>query len=101
NGFLHDSQVRGDAWGLRTLAYAAFVSPDATPEKTYFDDKIRNNIALWEGEHDVPLSDPTRRAQWTWAQRYSRDSRGPSPLRLWEDRGPEFVQPPLFRDGRV
>lgn len=100
NGFLHDSQVRGDAWAFRTLSYAAFLSPDETPERAYFEDKLLNNIAAWEGEHDLPLSDPTRRSQWAWAARY-RDPRGPSPLGLWQDQGPDLVQSPVATDGRV
>ena len=101
NGFLHDTQVRGDAWGFRTLSYAAFLSPDGTPEQEYFDDKLRNNIAAWEGEHDVALSDPTRRAQWSWGARHGRDPRGPSPLGLWQDQGLDLVQSPVPRNGRV
>ncbi len=99
-GYLHDTQLRGDAWGFRTLAYAAALSPDETPEKAYFEDKLRNNIAAWEGEHDLPLSDPSRLADWTWARTYRLDPRGASPLGIWQD-GPAFVQPPLYTDGRL
>ncbi|HKW94431.1 MAG TPA: right-handed parallel beta-helix repeat-containing protein [Methylomirabilota bacterium] len=101
NGFLHDTQVRGDAWGFRTLSYAAFLSPQGTPEQDYFDDKLRNNIAAWEGDHDVPLSDPAKEAQWSWAAKHTRDPRGPSPLGLWRDRGPRFVEAPVVQDGQV
>jgi hypothetical protein len=100
-GYLHDSQLRGDAWGFRTLAYAAFLSPDGTAEKAYFEDKLRNNIAAWEGEHDIPVSEPSRLPQWTWAQRHLRDPRGPSPLGIWQEFGPAGVQVPLFVDGRI
>ncbi len=100
-GYLHDSQLRGDAWGFRTLAYAAFLSPDDTAEKAYFEDKLRNNIAVWEGRHEVPLSDPSRLADWTWAMTHGRDPQGVSPLGIWQDRGRPFVQAPLYTDGRV
>jgi len=100
-GYLNDSQLRGDAWGFRTLAYAAFLSPDGTPEKAYFEDKLRNNIAAWEGEHDVPLSDPARAADWTWARRHWLDPQGVSPLGIWRDRSVLFVQPPLYTNGRI
>jgi hypothetical protein len=100
-GYLHDGQVRGDAWGFRTLAYAAFISPDGTPERAYFDDKLRNNIAAWEGEHEVPLSDPSRLSHWNWARAYGRDPKGVSPLGSWKDRDERFVQPPLYTDGRL
>ena len=38
------------------MAYAAFVSPDGEPEGPYFADKVRNNVAMLEGEHGVAFS---------------------------------------------
>ena len=38
-------QIRGDAWGLRNIADAAWIAPDNDPEAKYFEEKIRNNIA--------------------------------------------------------
>jgi len=38
-------QIRGDAWGLRNIADAAWIAPDGDPEAKYFEEKIRNNIA--------------------------------------------------------
>jgi hypothetical protein len=95
-GYLMDSELRGDAWGLRTLAYGAFLSPDGTPEQVYFDDKIKNNVALWEGERDLALSYSTKQSNWNWANVNRRD---PSPLGVWKDRGPLFIQSPLRKDG--
>lgn len=95
-GYLMDSQLRGDAWGFRTMAYAAFISPDATPEKAYFEDKLKNNIALWEGERDVPLSYSAKQSHWAWANTNRRD---PSPLGVWRDRNAGFIQAPLREDG--
>ncbi len=94
-GFLHDTQVRGDAWGFRTLAYASFVSPDGSPEKAYFEDKLLNNIAEWEGGHDIPLDIPFKRKEWNFGHTQRRDPRGISPLGAWADRGSEFVQAPM------
>ncbi|MBI4892556.1 MAG: hypothetical protein HY821_18165 [Acidobacteria bacterium] len=51
-GFIND-QTRGNAWGLRTLAHAAWATPDGTPEKTYFTDKVYRNLAILEGVADV------------------------------------------------
>jgi len=48
-----NGQTRGNAWGLRTVAHAAFATPDGTPEKTYFMDKVYRNIAVIEGIADV------------------------------------------------
>jgi hypothetical protein len=94
-GFLHDTEVRGNAWSFRTLAYAAFISPDGSPEKTYFEDKLLNNIAEWEGVHEIPLDIPGKRKGWAFGHDRARDPRGASSLGFWADRGLEFVQPPL------
>ena len=46
-------QTRGQAWGLRDVAHAAFVAPDGSPEKAYFTEKIANNIEVEEGNHNI------------------------------------------------
>jgi hypothetical protein len=94
-GFLHDTEIRGDAWGFRTLTYAAFISPDGSAEKAYFEDKLLNNIAEWEGAHDVQLDIPAKKKEWNFGHSKRRDSRGISPLGSWADRDAEFVQPPI------
>lgn len=38
------SQIRGVAWGLRNIIDAAVMAPNGTPEKTYFESKVQNNI---------------------------------------------------------
>ena len=99
-GFLHDTQLRGDAWSFRTLAYAAFASPDGTPEKAYFEDKLLNNIAEWEGALDIPLDLSAKRHEWEFGHAQRRDPKGISPLGSWGDRGSEFVQPPIKRTAK-
>ena len=37
-------------WPLRALGQAALLSPDGTPEKTYFTRMLENNIAVTEGK---------------------------------------------------
>lgn len=44
SGLLTWDQIRGQAWGLRTLAHAAYITPDAHPLKSYFVEKLENNI---------------------------------------------------------
>lgn len=46
-------EVRSRAWGLRSLAYAAMMTPDGMPEKTYFTNKLNNNIAVDEGFFNI------------------------------------------------
>ena len=67
-------QIRGQAWALRNLVEAIVMTPDATPEKSYFHSKLQNNVALREGFFDLreglffePASDcaaPCRQSLW-------------------------------------
>ncbi len=43
-GILSD-QIRGNAWGLRNIADAAWIAPDGESEARYFEEKVRSNIA--------------------------------------------------------
>ena len=78
---------RLEAWALRTMSYAAFVSPDGEPEGPYFTDKVRNNVAMLEGEHGVSLSvhdtaDRTAAYNYGKVELYTQ-SHNPSPLGAW------------------
>ena len=46
-------QTRGAAWGLRDVAQSAFVSPDSSPQKAYYTEKLDNNIAVEEGFQNI------------------------------------------------
>jgi hypothetical protein len=41
-------QVRGQAWTLRTLAEAAYITPDNDPQKANFTAMVNNNIDWYE-----------------------------------------------------
>ena len=41
------NQVRGQAWALRTLGQAAYVTPDSHPLKSYFTNIVANNLAWY------------------------------------------------------
>jgi hypothetical protein len=43
-GLLYSNQVRGQAWSLRTLAEAAYISPDNDRLKGHFTQVLNNNI---------------------------------------------------------
>ena len=47
-------QIRGNGWVLRSRVNAAFLSPDGSPEKTYFNELVEDALALWEGQRDHP-----------------------------------------------
>jgi hypothetical protein len=43
-GLVRDEQVRGQAWSMRTLAEAAYISPDNDPLKADFQAILNNNL---------------------------------------------------------
>jgi hypothetical protein len=93
-------QSRAQAWTFRTLAMTVAITPDATPEKTYFLAKFQNNIAVREGAQDIqdghfyePAPDcakPCRDTRW----RLGRDIYGTADrntLQYFERGGTAFV----------
>ncbi|WP_229407898.1 hypothetical protein [Massilia puerhi] len=50
-GLLHSNQVRGQAWGLRTLAHAAFITPDSDSLKSHFMGFMQNNLAWYNANY--------------------------------------------------
>lgn len=43
-GLVQWDQVRGQAWSLRTLGHAAYITPDTHSLKKYFVDRVGNNL---------------------------------------------------------
>ncbi|MGB6886524.1 MAG: Ig-like domain-containing protein [Candidatus Acidiferrum sp.] len=101
-GVLNQSQYgRGVAWSFRTVTHGWLASPDGTPEQAYFNDKLQNSIAGFEGEKAIPLSDSTRQAVWTWAQQNFSDPNGVSPLHFYAAGESDFIEFPVRTDGFV
>lgn len=50
-GLLHSNQVRAQAWGLRTLAHAAFITPDSDRLKAHFMEFMHNNLAWYNATY--------------------------------------------------
>lgn len=46
-GLVRWQQVRGQAWSLRTLGQAAYITPDAHPLKNYFVKQLDNNLNFY------------------------------------------------------
>ncbi|MEE9385066.1 MAG: hypothetical protein V3V08_16800 [Nannocystaceae bacterium] len=46
-GLVINDQLRAQAWGLRTIAQAAWATPDSHPLKRYFEDKLANNLEAY------------------------------------------------------
>jgi hypothetical protein len=79
---LGDGQIRSEAWGLRSVAFAAFMAPDGTPESAYYTQKLMNNIAMREGRYDIrngAFYDPSPSSRWSWG-RSARGLNKPNPL---------------------
>jgi hypothetical protein len=108
-GYVNHTNVRGDAWGFKALVQAAFLSPDGSPERSYFDDKVRNNIAMFEGVQNLALSDPSRWSHWNWGRNnragnpYWQALTGwtESPIGQWSTGTSAFIQSPLRSDGAL
>jgi hypothetical protein len=49
NAFGYWAQVRGKAWGMRTLAHATFITPDSHPWKATARDSINLNVDVLQG----------------------------------------------------
>jgi hypothetical protein len=50
-GFFKSLQERGQAWDLRTLGQAAFITPDDHPQKTGLLSKLNNNIDYYTNKY--------------------------------------------------
>jgi hypothetical protein len=57
-GLLKWSQIRGQAWSLRTLGHAAYITPDNHPLKAYFAEKLRNNLEWYRAYAAGPTASP-------------------------------------------
>jgi hypothetical protein len=101
DGYFNDSETRGNAWSYRTTAYAAFLSPDGSPEKAYFEDKLLNNIAKDEGRQNLPCDIPGKQAHCDWGRKNQLPSTGASPLGFWDEGNAGLVDGPVKTDGSV
>jgi len=57
-GYWYIDQERGTDWQARENVLGAFIAIDGSPEKAYFEDKLRANLAVWEGVHNIPYDIP-------------------------------------------
>jgi hypothetical protein len=71
-GLIHGNQVRAQAWALRDLADAAWIVPDDWPEKTYFDTRVKNNLAYYNQAFYGP---PERSLMGWWGELNPADNR--------------------------
>lgn len=50
-GLLYSEQVRGQAWAMRALGETARALPDGHPMKAYFEQRLSNNLAWYNGHY--------------------------------------------------
>ena len=50
-GLVQSDQVRGQAWALRTLAEAAYITPDSHPLKSHFTQVLDSNLDWYNAEY--------------------------------------------------
>lgn len=51
SGLVKPEQVRGQAWALRTIAEAAYITPDGEPLKTAFDSIVKANLKWYNDNY--------------------------------------------------
>jgi len=52
-GLVRWQQLRGQAWSLRTLGHAAYITPDTHPLKAYFAKQLDNNLDYYHATYVV------------------------------------------------
>ena len=50
-GLVVNDQIRAQAWGLRTIGHAAYITPDDHPLKDYFVQKLNNNLDWYNANY--------------------------------------------------
>lgn len=88
-GALYFSEIRSQAWNLRTRLHTVDVTPDTMPEQIYFKKLTHNAIALWDGFYNRTKSVYSGDALWTFGREivakhsFSHTNGEPSPLGFW------------------
>ena len=52
-GLLRNEQIRGQAWSLRTLGQAAYITPDTHPMKAYFNQRVAHNLDWYNATYTI------------------------------------------------
>jgi hypothetical protein len=90
-------ELRGEAWGIRSIAETAFIAPDGTPEKTYFTTSVNDLLGIWEGNLGITGTsyDGTMPKQWAQTQgdpESSAPGRTPPGTHLWQSFGTAAIK---------
>jgi chitodextrinase len=99
-----DDEVRGEAWVFRNRVQTAFMTPDGTPEKSFFDQLTKDAIAKWEGQRKITSTGLSGNTEWNWANTVGQgrwNGLGVPPLHNWEDPDPVQVDPSILDSTKV
>lgn len=80
-GLVKWDQLRGAAWSLRTLGHAAYITPDSSNMKSYFNSKLKNNLD-W---YNTTYSNNPNANKLGWVARLIDDSPTPYQTSPWMD----------------
>lgn len=95
-GNLRNDEVRGQAWVNRTHGYAAWITPDAHPEKRYLNDKLAQRLR-WYAEaypRDDKLGGPAKYETAGWIM-------GANPKGIISNWQQDFFSQSLAQVGRL
>ncbi|MGJ9417839.1 hypothetical protein ACHAC9_08755 [Massilia sp. CMS3.1] len=81
-GLLAPEQVRGQAWGLRSLGEAAYITPDGHPLKRHFDTILDSNLAWYNATYS---SNPAANKLGVIVNGYSVGYKDKTALAPWQD----------------
>lgn len=82
-GYVHPDQVRGQAWSLRIIGQAGYISPDNDPLKPHFKQIIANNLEWYNTNYTNNPGDTARMGALTHGYAVVYNSkRGVAP---WQD----------------
>jgi hypothetical protein len=81
-GLLAPEQVRGQAWGLRTLGEAAYITPDGHPLKRHFNAIVDSNLAWYNATY---TNNPTANKLGAIVHGYAMVYKQRTALAPWQD----------------
>jgi len=84
SGLVAWDQVRGQAWTLRTLGNAAYITPDNDPLKSFFVSKLNNNINDFDANYTNNVNAPAL-GYITNGYAVKNDGGGPGQISVWND----------------
>lgn len=84
-GLIVRNALRGQAWALRTLGYAAYILPDNDPFKGYFNQVVDTNIAWYNSKYtDNPQANSLHIITNGYALNYPNHGHAETGIATWQ-----------------